>query len=95
LASAGKSRTQAKWRIIYERSPQEVSVAQTVRNKSAPPKWSKLWTDIPRPGDDIGAYTTEQLERMNQEFTAAVEHAFRAGGESEMAASATYDLRRR
>ena len=28
----------------------------------------------------IGAYSTEQLERMNQEFTAAVEHAFRAGG---------------
>jgi hypothetical protein len=37
----------------------------------------------------------EQLERMNQEFTAAVEHAFRAGGESEMAATATYELRRR
>jgi hypothetical protein len=36
-----------------------------------------------------------QLERMNQEFTAAVERAFRVGGESEMAATATYDLRRR
>jgi hypothetical protein len=34
--------------------------APTVRNNSAPPKWSKLWTDIPRPGDDIVAYTTEQ-----------------------------------
>ena len=70
-------------------------MAPTVRNNLAPPKWSKLWTDIPRPGDHIGAYSTEQLERMNQEFTAAVERAFRAGGESEMAATATYDLRRR
>ena len=48
-------------------------------NNSAPPKWSKLWTDIPQPGDHIGAYSTEQLERMNQEFTAAVERAFRGG----------------
>jgi hypothetical protein len=32
---------------------------------------------------------------MNQNFTAAVERAFRAGYESEMAATATYDLRRR
>jgi hypothetical protein len=32
---------------------------------------------------------------MDQEFTAAVECAFRTGGESEMAATATYDLRRR
>jgi hypothetical protein len=66
-----------------------------MRNNSAPSKWSKLWTDIPRPDDHIGAYSTEQLERMNQEFTAAVELAFRAGGESETAATATYDLRRR
>jgi hypothetical protein len=41
----------------------------------------------------IGAYSTEQLERMNQEFTAAVERAFRVGGESEMAATATYDFK--
>ena len=54
----------------------------TVRNNSAPPKWSKLWTDMPRPSDQNGAYTIEQLERMNQEFTAAVERAFRVGGES-------------
>jgi hypothetical protein len=66
-----------------------------MRNNSPPPKWSKLWTDIPRPGDHIGAYSTEQLERMNQEFTGAVERAFRSGDESEMAAAATYDLRRR
>ena len=74
-----------------------VSVAPTVRNNfSTAAKWSKLWkTDIPRPGDHIGAYSTEQLERMNQEFTAAVERAFRVGGESEMAATATYDLSRR
>jgi hypothetical protein len=70
-------------------------VAPTVRNKSAPPKWSKLWRDIPQPCDYFGAYTTEQLERMDQKFTAAVERAFRAGDESEMAATATYDLRRR
>jgi hypothetical protein len=48
----------------------------------------------PAPYDYFGAYTTEQLERMNQEFTAAVERAFRAGDESEVAATATYDLRR-
>ncbi len=48
-----------------------------MRNNSAPPKWSKLTP--PQPSDHIGADTTEQLERMNQEFTAAVEHAFRAG----------------
>ena len=41
------------------------------------------------------AYSTEQLERMNQEFTTAVERAFRSGDESEMAATATYDLRLR
>jgi hypothetical protein len=50
---------------------------------------------MPRPSDQNGAYTIEQLERMNQEFTAAVECAFQTGGESEMAATATYDLRRR
>jgi hypothetical protein len=66
-----------------------------MRNNSAPPKWSKLWIDTPQPGDHAGVYSTKQLERMNQEFTAAVEHAFRAGGESEMAAKATCDLRRR
>jgi hypothetical protein len=36
-----------------------------VRNNSAPPKWSKLWTDAPKAGDRIGAYTPEQLEQMN------------------------------
>ncbi len=66
-----------------------------MRNNSAPTKWSKLWIDTPQPSDPIGAYSTKQLERMNHEFTAAVEHAFRAGGESEMAAKATYHLRRR
>jgi hypothetical protein len=66
-----------------------------LRNKTAPPKWSKGWRDLPQPYDYFGAYTTEQLERMNLEFTAAVERAFRAGDESEVAATATYDLRRR
>ena len=65
-----------------------------MRNNSAR-EMAKLWVDTPQPSDHIGAYSTEQLERMNQEFTAAVEHAFRAGGESEMAAKATYHLRRR
>jgi hypothetical protein len=40
-------------------------------------------TDVPQPSDRIGAYTTEQLEQMNQEFTAAVERAFRSGDESD------------
>jgi hypothetical protein len=71
-----------------------LGVVQAVRNNSAPPKWSKLWTDAPKPGDRIGAYTPEQLEQMNQEFTAAVERAFRSGGESFFAASRTYDVRR-
>jgi hypothetical protein len=54
-----------------------------------------LRTDVPQPSDRIGAYTTEQFEQMNPEFTAAVERAFRSGDKSEMAAAATYDLRRR
>jgi hypothetical protein len=62
-------------------------------NNSAPPKWSKLTQA--QPSDHIGALSAKQLERMNQEFTAAVEHAFRAGGESEIAAKATYNLRHR
>jgi hypothetical protein len=66
----------------------------TVRNEPAPPKWSKGWTDLPQASNRVGAYTAEELERMNQDFTAAVERAFRTGGESEKAATATYDLRR-
>jgi hypothetical protein len=69
-----------------------------MRNQPAPPKppkWSKRWTDLPQSSDRVGAYTAEQLGRMNQEFTAAVQRAFRAGRESEIAATATYDLRRR
>ena len=54
----------------------------------------RLWREVPRPGDYVGAYTTEQLEQMNRNFTAAVDRAFRAGDESEMAATATYDVRR-
>jgi hypothetical protein len=54
-------------------------MASTVRNNSAPPtKYSKLWREAPQPCDSFSAYTTEQLERMDQEFTAAVERAFRA-----------------
>jgi hypothetical protein len=52
-----------------------------MRNNSAPPKWSKLWMDTPQSSDHIGAWPPAQLERMNQEFTAAVKQAFRAGGE--------------
>jgi hypothetical protein len=43
-----------------------------MRNNSAP----KLWIDTPQSGDHIGAWSTEQIERMNQEFTAAVKQAF-------------------
>jgi hypothetical protein len=66
-----------------------------MRNNSTPPKWSKLWIETPQPSDNIGAYSAEQLKRMNQEFTAAVESAFQASAESEIAATATYSLRRR
>jgi len=75
-----------------EMTPYIASEAPNMRN--APPKFSKLWTDVPQPSDRIGAYTTEQLEQMNQEFTAAVERAFRSGGESSLAARRTYDVRR-
>jgi hypothetical protein len=66
----------------------------TVRNTPAPSKYSKLWRDTPQSCDSCGAYTTDQLERMNENFTAAVERAFRAGDESKMAATATYEVRR-
>src|SRR5262249_53723503 len=82
-------------RGFISKVPLDRGVAQAVRNNSAPPKWSKLWTDDPKPGDRIGAYTPEQFEQMNQEFTAAVERAFSSGGESFFAASRTYDVRRR
>ena len=78
--------------VLYERSPSISLRGKTVRNNSAPPKWSKPWTDIPRPGDHIGAYTTERLAQMNREFTAAVERAFRPGRESSQAARRTYDV---
>jgi hypothetical protein len=86
--------------VVRTRAQNPASVVNPFRGgvlnmRNAPPKWSKLWTDIPRPGDDIGAYTTEQLEQMNQEFTTAVERVFHSGDESEIAAAATYDLRRR
>jgi hypothetical protein len=38
-----------------------------MRNNSAPAKWSKLWIDTPGLSAHIGAYSTEQLERVNQE----------------------------
>src|ERR1700751_4839343 len=97
MSSRGQFRMSLDSVLICRRcyDPLDSLRAPNMRNNSAPPKWSKRWTDIPRPGDHIGAYSTEQLERMNQEFTAAVERAFRVGGESEMAATATYDLRRR
>src|SRR5262245_31590087 len=60
------------------RFPSIRGVAQALRNNSVPPKWSKLWTDAPKPGDRMGAYTPEQFEQMNLEFTAAVERAFRS-----------------
>jgi len=49
----------AKW-VGGAHKSAEGALPDIMRNKSAPPKWSKLWTDIPRPGDDIGSFTTEQ-----------------------------------
>jgi hypothetical protein len=66
-----------------------VQIAAKRRDEPAPPKWSKGWTDLPQASDRVGAYTAEELERMNQDFTAVVERAFRTGGESEKAATAT------
>ena len=98
LSAIAKIKQDLAWRSVTGVPMEHIvltrHVAQTVRNKSAPPKWSKLWTDVPQPGDRIGAYTPEHLEQMNQEFTAAVERAFRSGGESSIAARRTYDMRR-
>jgi len=35
----------------------------------------------PQPGDEQGAYSYEQLMRMNDRFVARVERAFKNGGE--------------
>jgi hypothetical protein len=47
--------------------------------------WEK-WAGEPRPGDAAGAYSYEQLLRMDGNFTAALERAFAAGLESPLSA---------
>jgi hypothetical protein len=49
----------------------------------------------PTDADGNGPYNHSELERMNRKFVQAVERAFRNGGETQAAASASYDPRRR
>jgi hypothetical protein len=48
--------TRAKFRFRF-RSSRRPRLS-TMRNKTAPPKYSKLWRDTPQPYDSCGAYTT-------------------------------------
>ena len=50
--------------------------------------WEK-WAGEPRPGDAAGAYSYEQLLRMDGNFT-ALERAFAAGLESPLSARRIY-----
>ena len=54
--------------------------------------WEK-WAGEPRPGDATGAYSYEQLLRMDGDFTAALERAFAAGLESPLSARRIYAAR--
>ena len=48
------------------------------------------WAGEPRPGDAAGAYSYEQLLRMDGNFTAALERAFAPGLESPLSARRIY-----
>jgi hypothetical protein len=54
-------------------------------------RWQKFAGE-PVPSDAVGAYTTQQLLKMNDDFVAAVERAFASGEESRAAAFATYKV---
>jgi hypothetical protein len=60
-------------------------VGKHKRHDKAPSK-----NDEPRAHDRLGAYSREQLLRMNRHFTVAVERAFASGRESPRAATATF-----
>jgi hypothetical protein len=45
-----------------------------------------------QPNDTVATWSREQLARMDSDFCTRVRIAFRAGGESMSAATATYDL---
>ena len=45
-----------------------------------------------QPNDTVATWSREQLARMDSDFCMRVTIAFRAGGESMSAATATYDL---
>jgi hypothetical protein len=49
---------------------------------------AQKWAGEPRPGDAAGAYSYEQLLRMDGDFTAALERAFAAGLESPLSGAA-------
>jgi hypothetical protein len=46
----------------------------------------------PTPNDAFSTWSLEQLVRMDSDFCTRVRVAFRTGGESVRAATATYDL---
>jgi hypothetical protein len=54
-------------------------------------KWEQYGAD-PRRDDASSTWSREQLARMDSDFRTRVRIAFRAGGESMSAATATYDL---
>ena len=63
-------------------------------NGSALSKWEHICHGAdPRADDDVpSTWSPEQLARMDSDFCTRVRIAFRAGGESMSAATATYDL---
>jgi hypothetical protein len=62
-------------------------------NASALPKWEHTrYGAEPRPNDAFTTWSLEQLVRMDSDFCTRVRVAFRTGGESVRAATATYDL---
>jgi hypothetical protein len=62
-------------------------------SSSVLPTWqhTKYGAD-PRSNDAPATWSPEQLARMDSDFCTRVRVAFRAGGESMSAATATYDL---
>jgi hypothetical protein len=62
-------------------------------NGSALSKWERIHYGADARRDDApSTWSPEQLARMDSDFCTRVRIAFRAGGESMTAATATYDL---
>jgi hypothetical protein len=62
-------------------------------NCGALSKWEHTCHGVdPRRDESFSTWSPEQLARMDSDFCTRVRIAFRAGGESMSAATATYDL---